>query len=125
METESNKEKIRRLYKEGYERRTLTVVDEVVADDVVLGGPAYGDGVIGAETIKDEIRDYHQEGSTIRITILERIAEGESVATRYLLDLSGRNFEGVSIAHFAGGKIQEYFLVSDEDTSDRKWAPHN
>ena len=125
METESNKEKIRRLYEEGYNRGTLTEVDEVVADDVVLGGPAYGDGEIGAETIKEEIRDYHREGSTIQITILERIAEGESVATRYMLDLSGQIFAGVSIAHFVGGKIQEYFLVSDEVTSDRKWAPHN
>ena len=129
METEGNKEVIRRLYEEGFNSGTLTVVDEVVADNVVLRGPAYGEGVRGAEaieTIKDEITDYHEEGRTIQITYSEQIAEGESVATRYMLDLSGRKFEGVSIAHFADGKIQEYFLVSeDSEPEQRKWAPHN
>lgn len=126
METESNKQKVRRLYEEGFNAGTLTVVDRVVADDVVLRGPAYGSGASGAEVIKDEIENYHQEGSTIQITIPEQIAERESVATRYRLDLSGQKFVGVSIAHFADGKIQEYFLVSEEvPPSDRKWAPHN
>jgi hypothetical protein len=128
METEGNKEVIRGLYKEGYNTGTRTVVNEVVADDVVLRGPAHGEGVSGEqaiEMIKNEIDAYHQDGITIQITILEQIAEGESVATRYMLDLSGRKFEGVSIAHFADGKIQEYFLVAEEPPWDRKWAPHN
>jgi hypothetical protein len=125
METESNKQKVSRLYEEGFNAGTLTVVDEVVAADVVLRGPAYGNGVSRAQEIKDEIVKYHQEGNTVQITISEQIAEGESVATRYMLDLSGQKFVGVSIAHFADGKIQDYFLVSEEIPSDRKWAPHN
>jgi hypothetical protein len=93
METEGNKEVIRRLYEEGYNARTLTVVDEVAAADVVLRGPVYGEGVSGPEaikTIKDEINRYHEEGNTIQITYPEQIAEGESVATRYMLDWSGQ-----------------------------------
>jgi hypothetical protein len=129
METEGNKEVIRRLYEEGYNARTLTVVDEVAAADVVLRGPVYGEGVSGPEaikTIKDEINRYHEEGNTIQITYPEQIAEGESVATRYMLDWSGQKFEGVSIAHFADGKIQEYFLVVEEvPPPDRRWASHN
>ena len=46
------------------------------------------------------------------------------MATHFRLDLNWQSFEGVSIAHFADGKIEKYFLVVEEVPSDLKWA-HN
>ena len=79
MESEGNKEAIRRLYVDGFNAGNQTVVNEVVADDVVLHGPAYGQGARGVQAIdmiKGEIAGYHAGNNTIQITILELIAEG-------------------------------------------------
>ena len=44
------------------------------------------------------------------IAIMEQIAEGESVATCYTLEVEGTKYGGVTLSRFADGKIQEYLL---------------
>lgn len=115
MEIEENKAAIRRfLSQEVFFGGSLAVVDEVFAPDVVWLSPGNGDVLSsGTEVIKDELETYqNQEGE---IAILEQIAEGESVATRYRLEVFGGEFVGVTLSRFADGKIQEYrVLVAEE-----------
>jgi SnoaL-like domain len=124
METEGNKEKVRRLYEEGVNQRTLAVVDEVFASDMVLRGPVFGTGELRGNdaiaAIKREFALYNRgEG---RITIQEQIAEGESVATRYRLEVGReqrRAFVGVTLSLFADdGKIHEYRVVVMDEPDD-------
>jgi hypothetical protein len=125
METEGNKEKVRRLYEEGVDQGNRAVVDEVFASDIVVRGPVFGRGELrGSDAIaaiKREFELYHRgEG---RITIQEQIAEEQSVATRYTLrytytaeepTLPTEQIEssGVTFSSFANGKIHDYFVVA-------------
>lgn len=128
METEGNKEEVRRLYLEGFNENMPDVVDEVVADEFVFHVPSFGVELRDAEAIqaiKDEIIEYADAG---KFTRLEQIAEGESVATRYMLELRGQIFEGVTVARFGDSKkIQEYFVVADAVPEEqvRRARAHN
>jgi predicted ester cyclase len=125
METEGNKEKVRRLYEEGVNQGQRAVVDEVFASDIVLRGPVFGTGELrGSDAItaiKREFALYNRGEGTF--TIQEQIAEGESVATRYTLSytytadeptLPGEHIEssGVTFCRFANGRIRNYFVVA-------------
>jgi hypothetical protein len=113
MGVEENKAAIGRfLSREVFFGGSLEVVDEVFASDVVLLGPVYEAQVEGTEAIKiikDELTSY--EGQDGAITILGQIAEGESVATRYTLEMDGITYGGVTVSRFADGKIQEYLVA--------------
>ena len=118
MGIEENKAAIRRFLSPevffGGEEH-LAVVDEVFAPDVVFRGPeneAQVDGTEAIGRIKSELYGYQNlEGE---IAILEQIAEGESVATRYTLEVEGTKFAGVTFSRFADGKIQEYLILVGE-----------
>jgi SnoaL-like domain len=118
---EVNKDKIRRFLSQEVffgPVESLAVVDEVFADDVVWLAPGNGEVILsGTGEIKAELRRYREVGG--EIAILEQIAEGESVATRYRLEVGReqrRAFVGVTLSLFADdGKIHEYrVVVTDE-----------
>jgi ketosteroid isomerase-like protein len=115
MEIEENKAAIGRfLYQEVFFEGSLDVVDEVFAPDVVWLSPGNGDELVsGTDIIKRELRNYQDqyEEHGGEIAILEQIAEGDSVATRYRLEVFGQTFVGVTFSRFADGRIQEYRVV--------------
>jgi hypothetical protein len=125
MGIEENKAAIGRfLSREVFFGGALAVVDEVFAPDVVWRSPGNGDEVSrGTDVIKDELNRF-DEGE---IAILEQIAEGESVATRYRLELPWGKYVGVTLSRFADGKIQEYRVVvtHDEDLYRAAAKGHN
>ena len=104
MGIEENKGEIGRfLCREVFFNRDLAVVDEVFAPDVVWRSPENGDELSrGTDVIKEELNRYADEKG--EIAILEQIAEGESVATRYRLEVFGRKYVGVTLSRFADGK---------------------
>jgi hypothetical protein len=140
METEGNKEKVRRLYEEGVDQGNRGVVDEVFAPDiVVVRGPVFGTGELrgsdAIDAIKREFDLYHRgEG---RITIQEQIAEEDSVATRYTLRYTYKAEEptlppepiesrGVTFSRFANGRIHDYFVVArNVQLSEERKVAHN
>jgi len=139
METEGNKEKVRRLYEEGVDQGIRAVVDEVFASDIVVRGPVFGTGELSGFEAKDAIKKefalYHRgEG---RFTIQEQIAEEDSVATRYTLrymltadekSLPPQQIEswGVTFSRFANGKIRDYFVVArNVQLSEERKVAHN
>jgi hypothetical protein len=120
MGVEENKAAIERfLSREVFFGGSLQVVDEVFASDVVLRGPgneAQVEGTEAIELIKSELRGY-DEGEDGEITILEQFAEGESVATRYTLEVEGTTYGGVTVSRFADGKIQEYLVIQGQEVN--------
>jgi ketosteroid isomerase-like protein len=127
MGIEENKDAIRRFLSQEvfFGEGSLAVVDEVFAPDVVWLSPENGDVLFfGTEIIKSELTIRKQQGG--EIAILEQIAEGDSVATRYWLEVSGRTFVGVTFSRFADGKIQEYrVIVAPEDEYTESGRGHN
>ena len=124
MEIEENKDKIRRFLSQEVffgPVESLAVVDEVFAPDVDWLAPGNGEVIFsGTGEIKEELRRYREVGG--EIAILEQIAEGESVATRYRLEVGGeqrRAFVGVTLSRFADdGKIHEYRVVVTDEPDD-------
>jgi hypothetical protein len=129
MGMEENKAAIRRFLSQevffgGPEHHA--VVDEVFAPDVVWlspGDPGYGEVISsGTDDIKSELSRYRYVGG--EIACLELIAEGESVAARYRLEVNEgeqrRAFVGVTLSRFADdGMIHEYrVVVTDEPTDE-------
>jgi hypothetical protein len=121
VEIEENKAAIRRFLSQEVffgEEESLAVVDEVFAPEVVWLAPGNGEVIYsGTGEIKAELRRYREVGG--EIAILEQIAEGESVATRYRLEVGReqrRAFVGVTLSRFADdGMIHEYrVVVTDE-----------
>lgn len=103
------------------EEEDLAVVDEVFDSEVVWLAPGNGEVIFsGTGAIKAELRRYREVGG--EIAVLEQIAEGESVATRYRLELGGeqrRAFAGVTLSRFADdGKIHEYRVVVMDEPDD-------
>ena len=127
MGMEENKAAIRRFLSQEvfFGEGSLAVVDELFAPDVVWRSP--GNGAVlsfGTGVIKSELEMYKKEEG--EIAILEQIAEGESVATRYRLKVSGSKFVGVTFSRFADGKIQEYrVVVADDDLITIMGKGHN
>jgi hypothetical protein len=124
VEIVENKDKIRRFLSQEVffgEEEDLAVVDEVFAEDVDWLAPGNGEVILsGTGEIKEELRRYRKEGG--EIAVLEQIAEGESVATRYRLEVGGeqrRAFVGVTLSLFADdGKIHEYRVVVMDEPDD-------
>jgi ketosteroid isomerase-like protein len=127
MEIEENKAAIRRFLSQEvfFGEGSLAVVDEVFAPDVVWLGPENGDVLVrGTDIIKSELREYQNQGG--EIAILEQIAEGDSVATRYRLEVSGRGkFVGVTFSRFADGKIQGYRVIVAPEEYIESGRGHN
>jgi SnoaL-like domain len=125
VEVEENKAAIRRFF--SWEVffgpvESLAVVDQVFDSEVDWLAPGNGEVIFsGTGAIKEELRRYREVGG--EIAILEQIAEGESVATRYRLEVGEgeqrRAFAGVTLSHFADdGKIHEYRIVVTDDPDD-------
>src|SRR5918999_4268664 len=120
MGVEENKAAIGRfLSQEVFFGGNLDVVDEVFASDVVLRGPGNEAQVKGTEAIdliKWELNTY--KGKDGEITILEQFAEGESVATRYTLEVTGEGtYGGVTVSRFADSKIQDYLIIQGREVN--------
>jgi hypothetical protein len=135
VETEGNKEKVRRLFEEGVNQGRVAVVEEVFASDIVVRGPVFGTGELrgndAIEAIQTEFALYRRGEGTI--TIQEQITEEELVATRYELTAEESTLppepiesSGVTFSHFANGKIRGYFVVArNVELSEERKVAHN
>src|SRR5215217_7224420 len=114
MGVEENKATIERFlsWEAFFGEESLDVVNEVFASDVVLLGPkneAQRRGPDAIDLIIEELKGYR--GKDGEITILEQFAEGESVVTRYTLQVEETTYGGVTVSRFADGKIREYSVL--------------
>jgi hypothetical protein len=118
MSSEDNKAVIRRFLEEGFNRRDLTVVDEVFAPNHFLVSPETGtEQVTDPKVIKEALEDYHTDGSGAGCTIINQIAEADWVATSYALGEGYAEHMGIIMCRLADGKIQETFVVAREVSS--------
>jgi hypothetical protein len=104
----------------------FAVVDDVFDPGVVWLSPGNGEeysrGTDVIDDIKRELRSYVGEEGEREIAILEQIAEGESVATRYRLELPWGKYVGVTLSRFADGKIREYrVVVTPEEEPEKEY----
>jgi predicted ester cyclase len=122
----ANKELVRRLVEEGFNRGRLDVVDELVSPDVVTHNPIILDAPTGPDSVRGGIAMIREAFPDLEVEILDLIAEDDRVAV--FLRMSGTNAgdyrrggatgkRGTMRAFFiwrvAGGRLVESWGVAD------------
>jgi steroid delta-isomerase-like uncharacterized protein len=124
--SEANKNVVRRLFEEVWNKSNLPVADEIFAPTYIHHDPSTPDVGRGPESEKKRATLYRTAFPDLRLTIEEIIAEGETVMARWSCrgthkgDLSGIAptgkhiiISGVSITRFANGKLVEGWINWD------------
>jgi len=124
--SEQNKNNVRRLLEEVWNKGHVSVADELFAPTYTHHDSSTPDVGRGPESEKKRATLYRNAFPDIRVTIEDLIAEGETVVVRWSCrgthkgDLNGIaptgkqfNITGVSIARFTNGKMFEGFVNWD------------
>ena len=124
--SEHNKDVVRRLMEEVWNKGNLSIVDEFFTPNYEHHDPSTPDFGRGPESEKKRATLYRNAFPDVRLTIEDIIAEGETVIARWSCrgthkgDLSGIaptgkpfTISGVSIARFANGKMVEAWVNWD------------
>jgi len=124
--SETNKNVVRRLFDEVWNKGNLPVADELFAPNYVHHDSSTPDVGQGPESEKKRATLYRTAFPDLRLTIEDIIAEGETVMARWSCrgthkgDLSGiaptgKQFtiSGISIARIANGKMAEGWVNWD------------
>jgi steroid delta-isomerase-like uncharacterized protein len=85
----ANKELVRRLYEDGFNRGDLDLVDQLVAPDVVTHNPIILDAPTGPNSIRGGIEMIRKSFPDFHVEVVDLIAEGDRVAA--FLRMSGTN----------------------------------
>lgn len=130
---DENKRAVRRHFDEVLNLGHLDVIDEIYASEYVLDAPFSQDGTVrdrsttsGRDGLKERVQLFRHAFPDIIFQVEEILAEGESVAARYLFSgtqlgpfgdiaATGRpiSVPGTLVAHFAAGEIYEAFSAFD------------
>jgi predicted ester cyclase len=86
---EANKDLVRRLFEEGFNNNDLTVVDEVVARDIVTHNPIILDAPTGSDSIRGGLELIRTAFPDFHVDVLDLVAEGDRVASFVMM--SGTN----------------------------------
>lgn len=116
----------RRFYEEAISKGNLTLLDEILAPDLIYHGPAFSGEVGGAGGFKQLIAALIKAFPDLKEIVEDQIAEGDRVATRYKIlgthvsefvgtDPSGVRIaiSGTDISRIVDGKIQEIWANFD------------
>jgi steroid delta-isomerase-like uncharacterized protein len=124
--SESNKNVVRRLFEEVWNKGNLQVTEELFAPNYAHHDASTPDVGRGPESEKNRAALYRTAFPDIRLTIEDIIAEGETVVARWSCrgthkgDLGGISptgkhvtMTGVSMARFTDGKMSEGWVSWD------------
>ncbi len=124
MSTKQNKVIVYRFIDEAYNKRNLTVGDELLATDVVLH--ISNADIRGREGWKQYANGVLAGFSDIVISVEDTIAEGDKVVANWIChgshtgELQGiaptgkqATWTGIAIYRFAGGRIEEVWVWND------------
>ena len=124
--SEQNKNAVRRLFEEVWNKGYVPVADELFAPTYTHHDSSTPDVGRGPESEKKRVSLYRNAFPDLRLTIEDLIAEGETVMARWSCrgthkgDLNGiaptgKQFtiSGISIARFASGKMVEGWVNWD------------
>jgi predicted ester cyclase len=124
MPTKQNKSIVCRFIDEAYNKRNLTVGDELLAVNVVLH--VSNSDIKGLEGWKQYAGSFLAGFSDIVISVKDTIAEGDMVVANWIChgihtgELQGiaptgkkAMWTGIAIYRFSGGKIEEVWVWND------------
>ncbi len=117
-----NKDIVRRLYEELWNKRKLELVNELISPSHALHAPNVSGSSIGPEAYKRQVLHFLAGYSDLHFTIEDIIAENDKVVACWTLSGTHRgdfmgipatnkkvSVDGMTIHHIAGGKIMDSF----------------
>ena len=120
-------ETVRRVAEEAWGRGEFDVIEERVADDVVVHNTGAPEDVRGTEAYEALIGTYRTAMPDLEVHIVETVAEGDRVAMRFTtkgthdgelmgIEPTGTEVEGegLAIAHFDDGEVVEVWEYPDQ-----------
>ena len=122
MSAEENKEKVRRFMEEAFGQDKPQLLEDLLDPDFVRYDPYIEAGAVrGVQTVKENIKWFHNVFPDLTCTIEDQVAEGEKVVSRYTIrgTHQGEEFfgvpatgqwiemRGIQIDRFEGGKLVE------------------
>ena len=123
--SEANKALVQRWGDEGFNKRNVSLSDEIYDQDVFYFEPAAGE-VRGLEALKDFVKSWLAAFPDAQLTIDEQVAEADRVATRWtFVGTHEGKFRGVMptgksikmramyFYRFGGGKVVEIWAMVD------------
>jgi steroid delta-isomerase-like uncharacterized protein len=124
--TEENKAFVRRQIEETWNKGNLDFADDGFTSDFVQHDPASPEGIRGPEGFKQNVATIRSAFPDLHMEIVDQIAEGDRVATRYMITgtqegeisgipATGNRIEvaGTGVDYFSGGKIAESWEYYD------------
>ena len=126
MSAEENKDIVRRFWEVWEEDNFVDLIDEFLAPDYVNHSPGFPDQPTGPEGVKAVVSMFRSGMPDLRVDILDMIAEGDKVATRYTLEGTHEgelfgvpptgqrlSIKSISVERVLEGKIREHWRITD------------
>jgi len=123
--SDTNKNVVRRLLEEVFNKNNFSVADELIAANYVYREPTVGEKR-GQQGFRDLITTYKNAFPDATITINEQVAEGDRVVTRWTATGTHRgelfgtpatnkhvSVQGVIVSRITNGKVTEEYEVFD------------
>jgi steroid delta-isomerase-like uncharacterized protein len=112
---EANKDLVRRLVEEGFNKGNLDAVDEIVSPDVITHNPIILDAPSGPDSVRGGIDMIRRAFPDLQVDILDMIAEGNRVAV--FMVMSGTNAGDYRRGGATGkkGSLRAFFIWRVED----------
>lgn len=125
--SEANKRLVRRAVDEVWNKGNFALLDEFVAEDVVVHGADPADDLHGPDEITRFYTGLREAFPDIRFTIEDQIAEGDRVVTRWTASATHRGaFQGIpptgksvgitgtDVDRLVGGRVVECWSIVGE-----------
>ncbi len=126
-QAEQNKNMIRRVVDEIWNKGKFDEIDELVTADFVIHTARPGNELKGPKQVKEYYTKLHEAFPDIRFTITDQIAEEDKVVTHFNVQATHKgdfngipatgkkvNFTGIDIDKISDGKFVECWTKMDE-----------
>lgn len=123
---QTEKELLRRIVEEAWNKGNLNVLDELFATDIVTRHPNFPAPVRGVKEYKRLISNYREAFPDLRFNIEEIVSEGNKVVMRYTITGTQRGvfrgtpptnkrieYSGIAVTRVENGKAVEQNIQSD------------
>jgi steroid delta-isomerase-like uncharacterized protein len=122
----ANKDVVRRLYDEVWNKRKVQVIKEIISPSHALHGPNTFGTSVGPEAYERQYLSFLTGFPDLRLTIEDIVSEGDKVAVSW--NFSGTHkgefmgvpatnktvsVDGITINHVANGKIMDSYISYD------------
>ena len=121
-----NKEIVRSLYEEVWNKRRLELVDEIISPSHALHDPNLSGSAIGPEAYKRQVTRFVTGFPDLRFRIDDAIAENDKIVVAWTISGTHNgefmgipatnkkvSFDGITINHIVNGKIMDSYISYD------------